>query len=71
MSYLRTNYRLTGGKINLAAPKSMDSPGAIGFAYAGGGSGRIVILFQDPGVGAGTYVGVAFSTAIALSVGDL
>jgi len=69
LSFLRTNYRLTGGKANITAPKSLAEPGEVYFAPAEGGSGRLYLVFNKPT--SGTYAVLVFSTALALSVGDL
>jgi hypothetical protein len=71
MSFLRTNYRLTGGKLNVGTPKSFAESGAVYFNYAGGGSGRLYLVFNNPNEAAGTYVVLVFSTAVAMSTGDL
>jgi hypothetical protein len=72
MSFLRTNYRLTGGKINVTAPNSFAESGAVHFSYAGGGSGRLYVVFNNPAeAGTGTYVVLVFSTAVAMSIENL
>jgi hypothetical protein len=72
MSFLRTNYRLTGGKLNIGTPNSFAGSGAVYFNYAGGGSGRLFLVFNTPNeAGTGTYVVLVFSTAVAMSIGDL
>jgi len=70
MSYLRCNYRLTGGKVNLAALATMAQSGD---AYISGATASRLIVFINNPVSAstGTYVAIAFSAAAALSVGDL
>jgi hypothetical protein len=74
MSFLRTNYRLTGNKIELATPGSggADS-GVIFFTYTGTGSGRLYIMFNK-GLGpegSGTYVAAIISTSLVASQGEL
>jgi hypothetical protein len=71
MSFLRTNYRLTGGKLNIGTPNSFAGSGAVYFNYAGGGSGRLYLVFNTPNEAANTYVVLVFSTAVAMSTGDL
>jgi len=70
MSYLRCNYRITGGKINLAPLATLANSGD---AYVSGATAsRLIVFINNPlSASAGTYVALAFSAAAALSVGDL
>ncbi|RLI82640.1 hypothetical protein DRP04_03485 [Archaeoglobales archaeon] len=70
MSYLRCNYRITGGKINLAALATLANSGD---AYISGATAsRLIIFINNPlSASTGTYVAIAFSADAALSTGDL
>jgi len=69
MSYLRCNYRITGGKINLAPLATLANSGD---AYISGATAsRLIILINNPLSATSGVVALAFSAAGALSAGDL
>ena len=69
MSYLRCNYRITGGKINLAPLATLANSGD---AYISGATAsRLIILINNPLSATSGVVALAFSAATALSAADL
>ena len=69
MSYLRCNYRITGGKINLAPLATLANSGD---AYISGATAsRLIILINNPLSATSGVVALFFSAAGALSAADL